>query len=528
MSTLAGIDLGTTYSALAVLNELGKPEIVPDGNANRIIPSVVAFSSENSAVIGSGAKNLLLVDPKNVIQFVKRQMGNPSFRYTVFGKEYSPVDISALILKKIKDECIQNGEIHDVVITVPAHFNEIQRKSTMDAGAIAGLNVLGIINEPTAAALYYGTLARTNGNIIVYDLGGGTFDISILNINGSDIKILTSKGDGHLGGVDFDHEIVKYVASEFQKQNGVDLFSSALLSNRAGMPPENEAVLYYKFMAEAEKAKKALSIRPKADIRLVSEKGNVHVPLSREKFEDLISSYVATTEMLVENALEDAKIGASDITKVILVGGSTRIPSVTKSIEGIFGFPPEKAVNVDEAVALGAAISAGMKKMAADGAAAVPVAIRHEISKTQLTEVCNKYFGMLAMTFVKEYQRHEAQNSIILRKNMPVPCEQTEDYYTILDGQDLLNVEVTECDEERYDSDVPRIGEIPLVLPPNTPENSLVKVTFKYDANQRLQCSIQLPGGAIYESEIGYDDKGNLKQSEVRRKADAINDFIVE
>jgi molecular chaperone DnaK len=527
MSTLAGIDLGTTYSALAVLNELGKPEIVPDGNANRIVPSVVAFSSENSAVIGAEAKNLLLTDPKNVIQFVKRQMGNPSFRYTAFGKEYSPVDISALILKKLKDECIQNGEIHDVVITVPAHFDEIQRKSTMDAGAIAGLNVLGIVNEPTAAALYYSTQAQTNGNIVVYDLGGGTFDVTILHINGNDVKILTSKGDGHLGGVDFDHEIVKYVASEFQKQNGADLFSNTLFSSRAGTPPEKEAVLYFTFMAEAEKAKKSLSIRPKADVRLASEKGNVNVPLAREKFEELISSYIATTEMLVENALEDAKLRPSDIIKVILVGGSTRIPFVAKSIEGIFGFPPEKAVNVDEAVALGAAISAGLRKITDDGA--VPVAIREELSKTTLTEVCNKYFGTNAMFYNEKRGEDVEQNAIILKKDTPIPCAQTESFYTRRDGQEFFSMKVTESDEPWEDIDrVKPIGSFRMPLPPNTPKGALIKVTYEYDSNQRLKCTIQLPGVAVYESEIGYDGEGNLKQSEVRRKAAALNDFTVE
>lgn len=534
MNTLAGIDLGTTYSALAVLNELGKPEIIPVLNANRIVPSIVGFSSATSAIVGIEAKNLLATDANNVVQFVKRKMGDPSHNFVVFGKKYSPIDISSFILKKLKDECIQNGEIRDVVITVPAHFDEIQRKSTMDAGTIAGLNVLGIVNEPTAAALFYSSITEINGNVVVYDLGGGTFDITVLEINNGEVDIKTSKGDGYLGGVDFDHEIVKFIVDEHKKSNGVNLFPDTLPQRQSGMDKwldENKETtpLYYKLMAEAEKAKKTLSIRPKADIRIFTEKGNVSVSLTREKFEELISTFIATTEMLLENALEDAKLRPSEIKKVLLVGGSTRIPAIQKSIETIFGFPPEKAVNVDEAVALGAAISAGMKKITHGGKNTVSAAIRQELAKTRLLEVCNKHFGTLAFSYDEILGRKELRNSIILAKNTTIPCSKTESFYTIIDGQKEIKIEVTECEEEEYDKEnVKCIGKFTLELPPNTPKQSLVKITYSYDENQRLHCSVQIPGGSVYETDIGYDDNGNLRQSEIKQKAAALNNFIVE
>lgn len=529
MSTLAGIDLGTTYSAVAVLNDLGKPEIIPDNDSNRIIPSVVGFSSENSAVVGVAAKNLLVTDPKDVIQFVKRKMGNPSFKYNVKGRSYTPIDISALILKKIKEECIQNGEIRDVVITVPAHFDEVQRKSTMDAGTIAGLNVLGIINEPTAAALYYASIAPINGNVVVYDLGGGTFDVTIISMNGANVEVLTSKGDGHLGGVDFDNEIVKFINEKAIETYGAELFPSDFLERRTSNLPKELELLYNKVMSIAEKTKKTLSVRNSASIRFVSPLGNLSMELTKDTFEERISSYIATTEMLVENALEDAKLRASDISKVLLVGGSTRIPCVVQSLTELFGFAPEKAVNVDEAVALGAAISAGVKKVSQSGGRSVPAVIRAEIAKTTLLEACNKNFGTLSLTSSKITGKKVLENCIILPKNTKIPCSVGKDFFTVIDNQERVKIEITESEEEETDPDnVNVIGSLLLDLPPNTPEDSCVRITYGYDENQRLDCSVMLPDGETYRAVIGYDESGNLTQSEIEKKQATMNDFVIE
>ena len=529
MNTLAGIDLGTTYSALAVLNELGKAEIVPDLNSNRITPSVVYFSNSDSASVGVDAKNKLNEDPDNVIQFVKRQMGNPSYRYKAYGKEYSPMEISALILKKLKEECTQLGEIKDVVITVPAHFNEVERKSTMDAGSLAGLNVLGIINEPTAAAMYYSSLSPISGNIVVYDLGGGTFDVTIINMSGRKVEVLTSKGDGNLGGVDFDNEIVKFINNKANEIFGKPLFCDEILENPYGAYPQEEKRLYAIAMREAEKQKKTLSARESAKIRLTTPLGNLSVDLTRSDFEEMISCYVATTEMLVENALEDAHLETSDISKVLLVGGSTRIPMISSSIEKMFGFLPEKAVNVDEAVALGAAISAGMKKISIGGIGGVSAAIKTELSKTNLKEVCNKNFGTLAVSYIESLGRNDLENSVILRKNTQIPCECTKEFYTMYDNQQAIEVRVTECEEETRDKDgVSIIGKFELKLPKNTQKGSKVQITYAYDANQRLECTVKLPDGQSYQSTICYDDEGNLVQEEMRRKQASLNDFIIE
>ena len=223
---LAGIDLGTTYSALAVLNDIGKPEIVPSCvDGWRIMPSVVAFTDAGEAIVGQSAKNQLTSSPEHVVARVKREMGNPGKTYedVAFGKPYTPIEISAMILRKLKDDCTDQGEIKDVIITVPAAFDEVQRKSTMDAGTIAGLNVLGIVNEPTAAALYYSSISTVNGNILVYDLGGGTFDVTIIRMNGGQVDVVTSKGDVNLGGVDFDREILRIANKKYKEQTGQPL-----------------------------------------------------------------------------------------------------------------------------------------------------------------------------------------------------------------------------------------------------------------------------------------------------------------
>jgi molecular chaperone DnaK len=364
MGTIAAIKLGTTYSALAALNAIGKPEIVADLSGNRVVPSIVAFNGGDSVLVGVGAKNKLSSAPTKVVQHVKRMMSDPSHRYDIDGSTYSPIEISAFILKKLKEECVQLGEIEDVVITVPAHFNEIERKSTMDAGKIAGLNVLGVVNKPTAAAVYYASQSPMNGNVVVYHLGGGTFDVSILTISGDKIDVLASKGDGHLGGVDFDNELKKHAVAKARQELGHELFSD-IFSDQ--LPEENTGAerTYFTLMDRAEQVKKQLSGREGAKFRGAPPFGNVSVDVARIDFEEMISSHLASTEMLLENALDDADLTADNIDKVVLVGGSTRIPKVSQMLESFFGFAPEKSINPDEAVTLGAAIMAGKRKLKA-------------------------------------------------------------------------------------------------------------------------------------------------------------------
>lgn len=526
METLAGIDLGTTYSACAVLNKVGKPEIIPTFSGDRITASCVAFDSSRAICVGQDAKNRLSDDPEHVVQFVKRKMNEPDYRYEMFGRSYSPIDISAMILKKLKDECTQEGEIHDVVITVPAAFDEVQRKSTMDAGKIAGLNVLGIINEPTAAAIYYSSLTEVRGNILVYDLGGGTFDVTIINMSGNDVKVRTSKGDIHLGGVDFDQAIVKIANDIARRKNGHGLFSDAFINSwDTKLLSTEESCFFFRLMKKAEQLKKSLSTRPIATLSFVDCRGrNFSEKITREDFEKAISDKIATTEMLVENALEDAKMSKSDIRKVLLVGGSTRVPAVLASIEHFFGFPPEKAVNVDEAVALGAAIYAGKCKIEKSGRSAVLPTIRKEVEKISIVDVCNHYFG----TDCLGEDECTLFNSIILEKNTPLPYKKTRTYYTVKDNQTEIICHVTESEEYTENLDlVKKIGGVEILIPPGFPRNSPVEVTYEYDKNQRLHVLVVAPDGRRFETDISYNANGTLSQSDVIEKQAELGDFEI-
>jgi molecular chaperone DnaK len=529
MGTIAGIDLGTTYSALAALNEIGKPEIVPDLNGNRITPSVVAFNGKNSAIVGVDAKNKLSSDPSDIVQFVKRKMGDPSHRYSAGGGTHSPVEISAMILKKLKEECVQHGEIEDVVITVPAHFNEVERKSTMDAGKLAGLNVLGVVNEPTAAAIYYASLSPVNGNVVVYDLGGGTFDVTILNIQGDKMDILSSKGNGHLGGVDFDNALTRHMITNARKDLGKELFPDHFFET---MPNESsdESKSYFKIMDNAEKAKKQLSARDKSRANTTTHHGdNLRIEVHRSDFEEMISSHLVTTEMLLENALEDAGLSAGDIDKVLLVGGSTRIPKVSQMLEAFFGFAPEKSMNPDEAVALGAAIMAGKRKMKATGGVGVPAAVRAEVGKTSVLECANRYFGTITIGHNEARGEVMNQNFIIIKSGAKIPCEEMEDFATVMDNQKTVNIRVTECEEEEHDPEhVKVIGTFPLDLPLNCPRGSRIGIGYGYDEDQRLKVRVELPDGETFEGDLHYDNEGNLTQSKMQKAAAKLNEFVVE
>jgi molecular chaperone DnaK len=530
MGTIAGIDLGTTYSALAALNEIGKPEIVPDTEGNRITPSVVSFNGGNSITVGLEAKSKLSIDPTDVVQFVKRKMGDPSHRYLVAGVEYSPIDVSALILKKLKDDCVQHGNIEDVVITVPAHFNEVERKSTMDAGKIAGLNVLGVVNEPTAAAVYYASLSPMNGTVVVYDLGGGTFDVTILNLNGDQMDVLASKGNGHLGGVDFDNFLARRAASDAKSKNDKMLFPDAFFE---AFPSEssNESKSYYTVMERAEKAKKIISARGKGTIRGMTDNGDFSSTVMTSEFEEMISSHLMTTEMLLENTLEDAGLSVGDIDKVLLVGGSTRIPKVSQMLESFFGFAPEKSLNPDEAVALGAAILAGKRKVASDGASSVSAAIRAEVGKTSVLECANKFFGTVSVSINEARGQEMLQNTIIIRRGAKLPCEETERFSTRHEAQEEIELVVTESDEDSHDLEnggVHRVGSWLLKLPPNCPKGSPIAVTYGYSEDQRLRVNVELPDGNTFEGELHYADDGNLDQSAMKQAQAKLDAFVVE
>lgn len=512
--TIAGIDLGTTYSALAVFDPvMKKPQVVaPTSGGGTTVPSVVAFQdSAEESIVGLEAKNKLTVAPETVVQFAKRYMSDNEKRWTIYGKEFSPVDISARVLKFLKDYCTNEGEISDVVITVPAAFDNGARDATVAAAKIAGLNVLQLINEPTAAAIYYASQKSIEGKIMVYDLGGGTFDVTIVDLHdgGRNIRVLTSAGDAKLGGADFDRELVRIVNDEYKSANdGIGILPDEFFLTRDEESlTEEQRCNFYKLMERAEKVKRELSTKTtrKFSVQLDGIKDYISYEISRERFEAAISGFISQTEMLMEKALDDAKLKKSQIDKVILVGGSTRVPAVRKSIETFIGKEPESVGNVDEAVALGAAIVAAMKNEGDAVSEATGIAV---------VDVCNKYFGTICL----DTNSREEVNSIILQKDTPIPCKNTETYRTIIDNQRRVDCRITECDEAYEDPALTTvIGTIPIALPSGLPEGAPLKFTYAYDKSQILHIHIELPDGDIVEADLSKAT-GGYSLSEIKKK----------
>ena len=348
MGKIIGIDLGTTNSCVAVM-EGGKPVVIANTEGIRTTPSVVAFTKTGERLVGDPAKRQAVTNADKTISSIKRHMGS-DYKVTIDDKKYTPQEISAMILQKLKKdaESYLGETVSEAVITVPAYFNDAQRQATKDAGKIAGLDVKRIINEPTAAALAYGLDNETEQKVMVYDLGGGTFDVSIIEIGDGVIEVLSTNGDTHLGGDDFDQKIIDWMVSEFKKAEGVDLSTDKMALQRL-----KEA---------AEKAKKELSSATTTNINLpfitATADGPKHfdMNLTRAKFEELVNDLVERTAIPVQNAMKDAGLNYSDISKVLLVGGSTRVPCVQEKVKQLTGKEPNKSLNPDECVAIGASI----------------------------------------------------------------------------------------------------------------------------------------------------------------------------
>lgn len=351
MSKVIGIDLGTTNSCMAYMED-GKAVIIPNAEGNKTTPSIVAFTNDGKRLVGENAKRQAVTNPQNTIVSIKREMGT-DYRKRINGKNYSPQEISAMILQKLKidAEAYLHEPINDAVITVPAYFNDAQRQATKDAGKIAGLNVKRIINEPTAAALAYGLENSYGQKVMVFDLGGGTFDVSIIEIGNGVIEVLSTSGDNHLGGDDFNDVVAKYILEEFKKAEGIDLSNDQVAMQRI-----NEA---------AEKAKIELSIMITTIVNLPfitntsTGPKNLEVEITRNKFNELTKGLVDRVVLPMQNALNDAKLVPSELNKIILVGGSSRIPAVQAKIKEITGIEPSKSLNPDECVAQGASIQGG-------------------------------------------------------------------------------------------------------------------------------------------------------------------------
>jgi molecular chaperone DnaK len=516
MANIAGIDLGTTFSALAILNAIGKPEIVPNADGDRLTPSAIFFDEENPNTIRVGVEaiNSRYLNAQRAIRWIKRHMGDTNYRKNIDGKDWTAVELSALILKKLKQECsTEQGEIRDAVISVPAHFDEVRRKATMDAGSLAGLNVIGIVNEPVAAALYYATTREVSGKVLVYDLGGGTFDVTIMDVKGHQMDIICSQGDHALGGIDFDQQILLILEKNCKDKFGTELINS----------DEDRA----KYEDEAEDIKKALSRRPNAKKMLYGPAGSMKMEITRETFEKAISSLIARTEILIEVALEEAGIKPSNIDDVLLVGGSSRIPLVQQRLEKMFGFAIEKTVNVDECVALGAALHAGLT-MLREKPDEVPAGIASGLQDINLIDVCNHSYGTICAPIDNETGRRVIANRIILKKNTPLPCEATQMFYTMTDGQTELEVTITQG-EDTAPEYVNKIATHKFELPPNRPAQRPIKVTYSYDVNQRMHCKFEdIESGKVLEVDLCLDKNKKMAESNIKEKCNQLEQSKVE
>ena len=485
MSKIIGIDLGTTNSCVAVM-EGGKPVVVTNTEGSRTTPSVVAFTKTGERLVGEPAKRQAVTNSDRTISSIKRHMGS-DFRVEIEGKKYSPQEISAMILQKLKADAENylGEKVTEAVITVPAYFNDAQRQATKDAGKIAGLDVKRIINEPTAAALAYGLDNENEQKIMVYDLGGGTFDVSIIEIGDGVIEVLATAGNNHLGGDDFDQKITDYMISEFKRTEGVDL--------------SNDKMALQRLREAAEKAKKELSSATTTNINLpfitATAEGPKHfdMNLTRAKFDELTHDLVEATAGPVNTALKDAGLNASDLSKVLLVGGSTRIPAVQDKVKALTGHEPNKSLNPDECVAIGASIQGG--KLAGDAGA----------GDILLLDVTPLSLSIETMGGIA---------TRLIERNTTIPTKKSQIFSTAADNQTAVDIHVVQG-ERQFARDNKTLGQFRLDgIPPARRGVPQIEVTFDIDANGIVNVSAK-DLGTGKEQHITITSGSNMSDSEI-------------
>jgi len=495
MSKIIGIDLGTTNSCVAVM-EGGKPVVIANTEGARTTPSVVAFTKNGERLVGEPAKRQAVTNADKTIASIKRHMGS-DYRVTIDDKKYSPQEISAMILQKLKAdaESYLGEKVTEAVITVPAYFNDAQRQATKDAGKIAGLDVKRIINEPTAAALAYGLDNENEQKIMVYDLGGGTFDVSVIEIGDGVIEVLATSGDNHLGGDDFDNKLTQYMIDEFKRTEGVDLSGDKMAMQRL-----KEA---------AEKAKKELSSAANTNINLpfitATAEGAKHfeMNLTRAKFDELTADLVERTIIPVQNALRDAGITASELSKVLLVGGSTRIPAVQDKVKQLTGKEPSKNLNPDECVAIGASIQGG--KLAGDAGA----------GDILLLDVTPLTLSIETMGGIATH---------LIERNTTIPTKKSQIFSTAADNQTAVDINVVQG-ERQFAKDNKSLGRFQLdgiaPAPRGIPQ---IEVTFDIDANGIVNVSAK-DLGTGKEQHITITAGSNMSDAEIDKAVKEAAEF---
>ena len=515
MTKIIGIDLGTTYSAIAQLDDLGNPEVLSSTDENRKITASTIYVSGEKVIVGDKALDALAATPKNVISETKRQMEND----VVYSVEkgawvekdeaeencYTPAQVSSFILSKLKG---YTSDVQKAVITVPALFAEKARVATLDAAKMAGIEVIELINEPTAAACYYASLPnveKITGKILVFDLGGGTFDVTLCDVVDQKVDVITSRGDKWLGGKDFDQEILNLIDEKYKKETGKNLDLS-------------EGKLQY--LEIAERIKRSLSVKNKHAEVVEGPEGPKKIEISRSEFEQSIQMHIEKLKMLLEECIDGSGHEVSEINHTLLVGGSTRIPIISKTIEKVMGKPPLKGVNVDEAVAAGAAVYAGLKSKNL-----LNTAQKKAIGKVQLKDVCNFYMGTLIQRDDPVLNRKVTENLVVIERDTKLPAEETTTVYTIYDDQHAIDCSITQSEGRESNREfVNLIHQGDLEFPDKKPKGREIEITYKYDTSGVMHCTFKdVSSDKKYEISLRPESAEDL-----RKQYETIEHIVIE